>query len=80
MFAPDPVAGAMAADGLGVDATTLYEPWRRSIGDVLSKATLAVPNESMHRTGGRMGFHTDALGHMLAEMQWLARSMPEVSW
>jgi ring-1,2-phenylacetyl-CoA epoxidase subunit PaaC len=80
MFAPDPVAGAMAADGLGVDATTLYERWRRSIGDVLSKATLAVPNESMHRTGGRMGFHTDALGHMLAEMQWLARSMPEVSW
>lgn len=80
MFAPDPVAEEMAEAGIGVDPTTLYERWRATVDDILSKATLTVPTETMHRTGGRLGFHTDDLGHMLAEMQWLARSMPEATW
>jgi len=80
MFAPDPIAEVMAADGVGVDPTSLFEPWQATIDSVLAKATLTVPSEAMHRTGGRLGFHTDDLGHMLAEMQWLARTMPEAAW
>ncbi|HVR31391.1 MAG TPA: 1,2-phenylacetyl-CoA epoxidase subunit PaaC [Acidimicrobiia bacterium] len=80
MFAPDPIAEVMAADGVGVDPTSLLEPWRANIDSVLAEATLTVPSEAMHRTGGRLGFHTDHLGHMLAEMQWLARTMPEAAW
>ncbi|HSJ26793.1 MAG TPA: 1,2-phenylacetyl-CoA epoxidase subunit PaaC [Acidimicrobiia bacterium] len=80
MFAPDPVAAAMASRSIGVDPTTLYEPWRGIVEEVLDRATLTVPEDTMHRIGGRVGFHTDDLGHMLAEMQWLARSMPEAAW
>jgi ring-1,2-phenylacetyl-CoA epoxidase subunit PaaC len=80
MFAPDPVASSMAEQGIGVDPATLYEPWRATVTDVLERATLRLPADTMHRTGGRVGFHTDDLGHLLAEMQWLARSMPEAVW
>lgn len=80
MFAVDPTAEEMAAAGIGVDPSSLREPWQTTVSDVLSRATLTVPTEAMHRTGGRVGFHTDHLGHMLAEMQWLARSMPEAAW
>ncbi|MDX1447660.1 MAG: 1,2-phenylacetyl-CoA epoxidase subunit PaaC [Acidimicrobiia bacterium] len=80
LFAPDPVAVEMAQAGIGVDPSTLRDRWQSTVHGVLEKATLTVPDVTMHRTGGRMGFHTDSLGHMLAEMQWLARSMPEASW
>jgi ring-1,2-phenylacetyl-CoA epoxidase subunit PaaC len=47
---------------------------------VLDRAGLTIPSDPFQRTGGRMGFHTDDLGHLLAEMQWLARSMPGAPW
>lgn len=80
MFAPDPVAAEMADAGIGVDPVGLIDRWRSTVDEVLTKATLTVPADTMHRTGGRLGFHTDDLGHMLAEMQWLARSMPGATW
>lgn len=80
MFAPDTVATEMAETGIGVDPAALADRWRSTVDEVLSKATVTVPVDATQRTGGRVGFHTDDLGHMLAEMQWLARSMPGVSW
>lgn len=80
MFAHDPVAAEMADAGIGVDPTGLADRWQATIDEVLTKATLSIPSDTMHRTGGRVGFHTDDLGHMLAEMQWLARAMPDASW
>lgn len=80
MFAPDPAATEMAATGVGVDPATLREEWLATVGAALERATLTLPVEAMHRIGGRSGFHTDHLGHLLAEMQWLARSMPEAKW
>lgn len=80
LFAPDPVATEMAEAGIGVDPVMLRGPWRATIDDILARATLTMPTEEMHRVGGRRGFHTDHLGHMLAEMQWLARSMPKAAW
>jgi ring-1,2-phenylacetyl-CoA epoxidase subunit PaaC len=80
MFLADPVDLTTAASGVGVDPSTLRERWENIVGDVLGRATLTPPTETMHRTGGRQGFHTGHLGHMLAEMQWLARAMPEATW
>lgn len=80
MFAPDPVASEMAESGIGVDPSTLHDDWYATVEKVLTRATLAIPAETMQRVGGRAGFHTDHLGHLLAEMQWLPRSMPEAQW
>jgi ring-1,2-phenylacetyl-CoA epoxidase subunit PaaC len=50
------------------------------VREVLSEATLQQPTGSFMVRGGRMGRHTEHLGHMLAEMQIVARSHPGATW
>ena len=80
LFLADDVDRAAVDRGIGVDPSTLHDPWSETIDSVLADATLTRPTETHHRAGGRQGFHMSELGHMLAEMQWLARSMPEATW
>jgi len=47
---------------------------------VLGRAGLTIPDGGYMQRGGRAGRHTEHLGHMLAEMQILARSHPGASW
>jgi ring-1,2-phenylacetyl-CoA epoxidase subunit PaaC len=80
LFLSDAVEKDAAAAGLGVDAATLETPWRAQVEEILRRATLAVPAVSYMQRGGRDGKHTEHLGHMLAEMQIVARSHPGASW
>jgi ring-1,2-phenylacetyl-CoA epoxidase subunit PaaC len=80
LFMADAVDRDAAAGGLGVDPSTLAEPWRAQIEEVLRRATLDVPSAAYMQRGGREGRHTEHLGHMLAEMQIVARSHPEATW
>jgi ring-1,2-phenylacetyl-CoA epoxidase subunit PaaC len=80
LFIADAVDRDVAASGLGVDPSTLADPWRAQIEDVLRRATLNVPSATYMQRGGREGRHTEHLGHMLAEMQIVARSHPEATW
>jgi ring-1,2-phenylacetyl-CoA epoxidase subunit PaaC len=80
LFVSDTVEQAAAAEGFGVDASTLLAPWRAQIDDVLRRATLTCPAAPYMQRGGRDGRHTEHLGHMLAEMQIVARSHPGASW
>ena len=54
--------------------------WSRLIDPVLAEATLEKPAQVHQRRGGRQGIHTEHLGHLLAEMQSMARSYPGVAW
>ncbi len=54
--------------------------WDRSVGGVLEEAGLAVPEQGFQRDGGRLGFHTEHLGFLLAEMQSMQRSYPGLEW
>ncbi|MEU6140335.1 1,2-phenylacetyl-CoA epoxidase subunit PaaC [Streptomyces sp. NPDC047081] len=71
-------------DGLDVDGAAMEAVWLESVGDVLLRATLTVPEGP--RAGGwtagagREGLHTESFGRMLAEMQHLHRSHPGASW
>lgn len=54
--------------------------WLRQISDVLDDAGLGIPEDPYQRSGGRRGFHSEHLGHLLAEMQWMQRSHPGLEW
>jgi ring-1,2-phenylacetyl-CoA epoxidase subunit PaaC len=56
------------------------EVWDRVVGGVLAEATLQIPGDLYQRGGGRRGFHSEHLGPLIAEMQWLQRSHPELRW
>ncbi|HTI65765.1 MAG TPA: 1,2-phenylacetyl-CoA epoxidase subunit PaaC [Gemmatimonadaceae bacterium] len=80
LFAADEVDREMAAIGMGVDPSTLAEPWQAQVGEVVLRAGLTVPTHEYMQQGGRVGRHTEHLGHMLAEMQIVARSHPGAKW
>ncbi|MER5402322.1 1,2-phenylacetyl-CoA epoxidase subunit PaaC [Streptomyces sp. NPDC002599] len=71
-------------DGVDIDRDALRIAWLESVGGILRRATLTVPEGP--QTGawtagaGRQGLHTESFGRMLAEMQHLHRSHPGASW
>lgn len=80
LFMADDVDRDVAAAGLGVDPTTLAGAWRTQVNDVFQRATLTVPGDGYMQRGGRDGRHTEHLGHLLSEMQIVARSHPGATW
>ncbi|MEU3841471.1 1,2-phenylacetyl-CoA epoxidase subunit PaaC [Streptomyces sp. NPDC028635] len=68
----------------GVDRDALRESWLASVGEVLARATLTLPEGPQSGAwtagAGREGLHTESFGRMLAEMQHLHRSHPGASW
>ena len=76
----DEVDRELAGAGVVPDLDTLRAPWEAMAHELLSRATLTVPAGPMRMTGGRRGRHTEHLGHMLAEMQIVARSHPGAKW
>lgn len=79
-FLADDVEREVAAAGFGVDPSTLESAWQGTVRDVLGRAGLTIPETPYMQRGGRHGRHTEHLGHMLTEMQIVARSHPGASW
>lgn len=80
MFQGDDVDRAMRSEGIGADLDAIKPKWDAVVMDVLNRATLTTPNDPPAMTGGRRGRHTEHLGHMLSEMQIVARSHPGAAW
>ncbi|MDU1062987.1 MAG: 1,2-phenylacetyl-CoA epoxidase subunit PaaC [Leclercia adecarboxylata] len=80
LFEADEIDQALVAEGIAVDPRSLREAWEAEVFSGLNEATLSVPSEAAYRSGGRNGLHTEHLGPMLAEMQYLQRVYPGQQW
>lgn len=80
MFESDEVEQQMAEAGIGVDPKSLRDAWNSKVNEVLEIATLKRPEDGWMQTGGRKGVHTEHLGYILAEMQFLPRAYPDAKW
>jgi ring-1,2-phenylacetyl-CoA epoxidase subunit PaaC len=80
LFETDAVEQELAAGGIAVDRSSLRDAWRSEVTRVMTAATLTVPDDGFMQRGGRAGKHTEHLGHLLAEMQIVARSYPGAEW
>jgi len=80
LFEADDVELELRASGVAVDPRTLREAWESEVFAGLRDACLRVPEETAYRSGGRRGLHSEHLGPMLAEMQYLQRSAPGQQW
>ena len=76
----DAVDDAAAACGLGPRWADLDAPWRQSIGELLAGAGLSPPVGTAFRSSGRHGRHSEHMGRLLAEMQYLQRAYPGGAW
>lgn len=81
IFEMDEVEQAMFAQGIGPDLSLIKKAWQQKVNDVLAEATLTLPSEKtwMHK-GSKKGVHTEHLGYILAEMQYLQRTYPGCQW
>lgn len=80
LYTPNAVDRQLAEAGLAPDLTTLAGQWKNKVREVLEQATLQVPAEGWMQLGGKEGVHTEQLGFILAEMQYLQRAYPGAKW
>ena len=80
LFLPDELDERLLAEGIAPDLAAVRGRWEVEIGRVVSEATLRLPEDRSVARGGRRGLHTEHLGHMLAEMQSVARAHPGAKW
>lgn len=72
---------AVANDGgTAPDPMSLRDTWNATVNSVLARATLDRPQDGWMQSGGRDGRHTEHLGHLLADMQFLQRTYPGATW
>lgn len=80
LFAMDEIDVRAVEAGIGVDKAVLRAPFDTRIASVLAEATLPLPASRRAVLGGRVGHHSEHLGHLLSEMQFLQRAYPGATW
>lgn len=71
---------SLAAENISVDVASLKNDWTDHVRNVLDEATLPIPEVNWMQSGGKEGRHTEHLGYLLAEMQYLQRAYPGCEW
>jgi ring-1,2-phenylacetyl-CoA epoxidase subunit PaaC len=80
MFVASDYEKALAEDNIITDVSKLKEAWMEKISVVLEEATLLIPENIFMQSGGKVGAHSEKLGYILAEMQYLQRVYPGAEW
>ena len=81
MFETDALDAALIDQGVAADAAALRPQWLDTVGRIFAEGTLAMPSpDAWMQRGGRVGRHTEHLGYLLAEMQFLQRAYPGAQW
>lgn len=80
MFEQDDIEKQLVDSGIAVDTSKLLSRWQEEMSGILKEATITVPDNSWTVRGGRAGFHTEHLGHLLTELQFLQRTYPGLEW
>lgn len=81
LFDSDAVDAAMDQAGIAPDPASLRDAYDARIAAIMNEATLTIPDSRFAHKGGRDGGrHTEHLGHLLTQMQWLQRAYPGATW
>ena len=80
LFEMDEIDNEMLDQGIGVNNSKLKKAWDEIIDSTLKKAKLNRPKDGYMASGSKKGIHTEHLGFLLAEMQFLPRAYPDAKW
>ncbi|RIA10627.1 ring-1,2-phenylacetyl-CoA epoxidase subunit PaaC [Flavobacteriaceae bacterium MAR_2010_72] len=70
----------MVSEGIGVDVTKLKEHYYKKVNDILEEATIQVPESKYFQKGGKKGIHTEHMGYILTDLQYMQRTYPNMEW
>lgn len=80
MFATDAKIDALTKDGIAPDYNLIYTNWKNTVNEVMKRATLTIPEDGYMQKGSLDGRHSEFLGHLLGDMQYLQRAYPDAKW
>ncbi|WJR80604.1 1,2-phenylacetyl-CoA epoxidase subunit PaaC [Bradyrhizobium sp. NP1] len=80
MFVVDEAERALVEAGIAVDPERLRPQWLKTLRGVVEEATLKLPASDWMQQGGRVGRHSEHLGHLLSELQSMQRTFPGATW
>ncbi|MFS4494733.1 1,2-phenylacetyl-CoA epoxidase subunit PaaC [Maribacter sp. 2308TA10-17] len=70
----------MIAKGIGVDTSKLKKAYYQGVSDILDSATLSTPESKWFQKGGKEGIHTEHMGYLLSDLQYMQRTYPNSEW
>ena len=70
----------MVSEGIGVDVTKLKDNYYNSVNEILEESTLEIPESKYFQKGGKEGIHTEHLGYLLSDLQYMQRTYPNMEW
>ena len=59
---------------------SLKDKWQNEVNDVMREATLRIPDQPFQQSGGKTGRHTEHMGYILSELQYMQRAYPNLQW
>jgi len=71
---------AMVTDGIGVDVTLLKSNYYKKVSAILEESTLQTPTIEYFQKGGKQGIHSEHMGYILTELQYMQRTYPNMTW
>ena len=80
LFEVDELLDGLIASGVAADPRCFETEYRAAIEEVLDYGKIEVPADQRPILGGRRGHHSEHLGHLLAQMQYLPRTYPDATW
>jgi len=80
MFLMDEVDEILLKEKIGVDLIGLRQEWLKILSEHFKEATLTLPETTWTQKGGKQGYHSEHLGYILADMQYLPRTYPGSIW
>lgn len=80
LFDADEVDQHMVEADVGPDPAALQARWDEKVRAVLTQATLSQPGQGLRTLSGRRGVHSEHMGFLLAEMQFVQRAYPDLQW
>ena len=80
LFEMNAIDEALIQEGVACDLGHINEHWSAHINEVFTKAKLETPESKASVRGSRVGYHTEHMGLLLAQMQFLPRTYPDAKW
>lgn len=80
MFNPTDIETFAFNSGYGADIKGIESLWMGKVKEIMNEATLTIPDNKYMQKGGKKGYHSEHLGYVLAEMQYLQRAYPGAEW
>jgi len=80
LFIGDAIDAELSSAGIAPQPETLKAEWDELVGEALTEATLKKPSDDFMHKGGKRGVHTEHMGFILADLQFLQRAYPGATW